>query len=480
MRRWVYFISLFSFLSLHAQDYLLRLNNHVAWKNIEIESRPLVAIPHPFFDAFRYVKNPNIKTLDSLVAVGILGYWEPPRKQTLHYIPSDVKIDQQWYLEDLGVYEAWDIARGDTSFVIAILDSGVDYSHEDLSSQLAYNTADPINGIDDDYDGYIDNYYGWDFGSNDYDPMLDDGSVQSHGLAVAGISSAATDNDLGIASIGFNSKFIPIKITNESGIIVNSNDAFVYAALSGSKVINCSFGSSVYSASEEEIINYITDSLDVLVVASAGNDSEEKAIYPAALDKVLGVCALNETYEKMTISNYGMYYDISAPGSSMHSTSRNNQYATKGGTSMACALVSSAAILLRSHFTYESALQIKSRIQASSIPIHNNESYSWGLGYGRLHLLNAFNYTKPKSKTLHLFPNPSSETVNLVFEDALPGSYEISIYDVSGKLYYRNSITITKDIIRTAINVSHLASAHYIIELKGAEMLYSSSVVIVN
>lgn len=480
MRRWVYFISLFSFFSLHAQNYLLRLNNHVAWKNTEIESRPLFASPHPFFDNFRYVEKPNIKTLDSLVSIGAIRYWEPPRKQSFHYIPSDTKIDQQWYLDDLGVYEAWDIARGDTSFVIAILDSGVDYTHEDLYSQLAYNTNDPINGIDDDNDGYTDNYYGWDFGSNDYDPMLDQGSVQSHGLAVAGISSAATDNDLGIASIGFNSKFLPIKITNESGIIVNSNDAFVYAALSGSKVINCSFGSSVYSAAEEEIINYITDSLDVLVVASAGNDGEDKAVYPAALDKVLGVCALNETYEKMTTSNYGAYYDISAPGSSMYSASRNNQYATKGGTSLACALVSSAAILLRSHFPYESALQIKSRIQASSIPINNNEPNIWGLGYGRLHLLNAFNYTKPNSMTLHLFPNPSSEIVNLAFEDASPGSYEISIYDVSGKLYYRNSIIIGKDIIRTSINVSHLSRAHYIIELKGAGILYSSGLVIVD
>ena len=94
--------------------------------------------------------------------------------------------------------DAWDTAQGD-SFVVAVVDSGVDYMHDDLKDNLAYNYDDPINGLDDDNDGYIDNYYGWDFGSNDHDPVVDGTNFLAHGSSIWRCC-ASTNNAIGAAS----------------------------------------------------------------------------------------------------------------------------------------------------------------------------------------------------------------------------------------------------------------------------------------
>ena len=119
---------------------------------------------------------------------------------------------------------SWDFTHGDSTFVVGVVDSGVDYTHEDLQENLAYNYDDPINGVDDDTDGYIDNYYGWDFGSNDHDPMVDGFSFAAHGSTICGIIAASTDNEIGTSSSAFNCRYLPVKITNSSGQIIDTKD----------------------------------------------------------------------------------------------------------------------------------------------------------------------------------------------------------------------------------------------------------------
>ena len=176
-----------------------------------------------FFSSFLTVVVSDEKLLDALVQSGDILYWEKTRNQELHFSPSDPFYINQWYLDKIKAESVWDLAQGDTAFVVGVVDSGVDYTHEDLQDNLAYNYDDPINGMDDDADGYIDNYYGWDFGSNDNDPMVDGFSFAAHGSTICGIVAASTDNEIGTSSSAFNCKYLPVKITNSSGQIIDTN-----------------------------------------------------------------------------------------------------------------------------------------------------------------------------------------------------------------------------------------------------------------
>ena len=128
----------------------------------------------------------------------------------LAYTPTDSVgvTNQQWYLSAIKVFDAWDIQQGDTNVVIGITDTGTDVDHEDLITEYAYNHDDSINGIDDDNDGFIDNYLGWDVATNDNDVQL---TTSGHGTNVAGLASAATDNGKGMSGTGFNTRILPIK-----------------------------------------------------------------------------------------------------------------------------------------------------------------------------------------------------------------------------------------------------------------------------
>ena len=194
---------LFLFIIIHLEifpqeSYLARLAPEYSITDIEqkgfsvSKAFPKEIISNQFSDSFVLIQCSSLASLDKLVDSSLLMYWEEKRKQTFHYVPSDIFYSEQWHLDQISASSAWDISQGKSSFFVGIIDSGVDYEHEDLRDNLAYNHADPINGIDDDLDGYIDNFYGWDFGSNDSDPMIEGSGILSHGSTICGIAACTT------------------------------------------------------------------------------------------------------------------------------------------------------------------------------------------------------------------------------------------------------------------------------------------------
>ncbi len=217
----------------------------------------------------------------------IMEYVEPYYLPELTFTPNDTLLSQQYYLGLINAFNAWNINQGDTSITIGITDTGWEPAHPDLISKIKINYSDPINGVDDDNDGYIDNYYGWDLGMNDNNALFES---TSHGVAVTGIAAAATNNTTGIAGVGFNTTFLPIKISNAAGFLTHAYQGVVYAADHGCFIINCSWGSYENSRFQEDIIKYAQINHGCLVVAAAGNDNLETPFYPASYEGVANGC----------------------------------------------------------------------------------------------------------------------------------------------------------------------------------------------
>lgn len=187
-----------------------------------------------------------------------------------------------------------------------------DCDHPDLQSNIKYNYADPINGVDDDNDGYIDNYRGWDMSMNDNNPMVD---MSDHGSHVSGCADAVTNNGTGVSSPGFNCKFLPVKCANATSVstIDHGYEGIVYAADHGCQIINCSWGGGGGGSFGQDAVTYASVNMGALVVCSAGNTYSDVAQYPAAYKYAFSVAATNSSDEKSSFSTYNYTVDISAP-----------------------------------------------------------------------------------------------------------------------------------------------------------------------
>jgi serine protease len=316
----------------------------------------------------------------------IAVYVEPYYLPQLTYSPSDTLIKNQGYLDLMQAENAWDITKGDTSIIIGITDTGWDPTHPDLIDNVKINYNDPVNGIDDDGDGYIDNYMGWDLGMDDNDALWES---SGHGVNVTGIAAATTDNVTGIPGIGFKTKFLPIKISNSVGILNKAYQGIVYAADHGCFVINCSWGSYVPSQFGQDIIDYATINKGCLVVGAAGNDDGEGVFYPSNYNGVLSVASTDSADVKADFSNYGYYIDISSPGKTWWTTGPNGGYTTNGGTSMSAPAVSGGAALIKAQFPNYNNYQIAALIQATADDLNAiNPTYNGQLGSGRINLFN--------------------------------------------------------------------------------------------
>lgn len=350
-------------------------------------------------------------------------------------IPSDPLINSQYYLANIKVEQAWDITTGDDDITIGIIDSGLDLDHEDLINNLWQNTSDPIDGVDNDGNGYIDDFNGYDFADVDNDPNIENGN---HGMIVGGIAGASTNNGKGIAGVGYNTKVAALKgFKSSSG---NSNglyEAIIYAADNGMDVVNLSWGRmGVPLQSEQDIIDYAVLEKDMIVVAAAGNEggksTEENKWYPASYNNVLSVGASDADDMKSPGSTFNFAVDLVAPGVSMFSTVSNNGYANGGpGTSYSAPQVAAAAALVKDQFPNLSAVQIMERVRSTADDIYDlgsNSSYEGKLGKGRLNVFRAvseLNVKALKSTNLNL---TSTFGTQIFFGDTIQVNGELINY----------------------------------------------------
>ncbi|MYL69890.1 S8 family serine peptidase [Halobacillus litoralis] len=277
-------------------------------------------------------------------------------------IPNDNYYDKQEdTLEAIHAPEGWGAFQEkklDEDTVVAVIDSGVQLNHPDLKGQLleGENFVNPDQSPEDHY---------------------------GHGTHVAGLISALTNNDVGVASVSLGkTKILPVKIMEENeGNVSDLIDGITYAVEQGADVINLSLGTYNYKFALADAIQYAQDQ-GVLVVSAAGNDNRNETLYPAALEGVLAVGSINpETQSKSSFSNYGSGIDVVTPGDGIWSTYKENGYEAMDGTSMSTGHVSSLAALLMENSPYLTGKQVGKLIQTSSTKL----SGEFLLGNGMIH-----------------------------------------------------------------------------------------------
>lgn len=370
-----------------------------------------------------------------LMATGLVEYVEPLYRYEPLFVPNDPKADSaggpQDHLKKIKAYQAWSITQGDTNVVIAILDTGVRLQHEDLKDNLKYNYGDPIDGVDNDNDGFVDNFYGWDLSDNDNDPTA---SSNGHGTLVTGVAAASTNNELGVAGVGFNCKFLPIKVfasTPEGSF--RGYEGIVYAAQQGCQIINLSWGGIGFpSAFEQDVINYAAVNKNIVIVSAAGNTNQDLDFYPATYQNVLSVGSVTNSDLKTTSHTYSYAIEIAAQGANVYTTgnSNNSHYGRGNGSSYASPMVAGAAALLRSYFPELTAGQIAERLRVTADDIYalpGNANFLEKLGKGRLNVYQALVEETPKSVRLQSWqltddaPTKPGDEINLsaVFRNVL-------------------------------------------------------------
>lgn len=324
-------------------------------------------------------------------------------------------MEKQWYLKDQKLESVWGNEKyGNTAgegVVVAVIDTGVDYNHEDLQDNIWTNSAEVsgTTGADDDNNGYVDDVHGINLIDPNETPMDDHG----HGTHVAGII-AMENNNVGGVGIAYKSKIMPIKAGGSDGTFYSSDIAkgIEYAYKNGADVINMSFGSSAHSALIE---NALQDAFgSCVLVAAAGNESAPTAdfplggvnIYPAAYSYVIGVMAYDENNKFASFSNWDYIpnanaeYEVVAPGVNIYSTLPNGRYTTWNGTSMAAPMVSAEAAILRSSLkdksTYSSRYIMGQLVGATEDKItYYNEGIKKTYNYSKLSLTDSLT-NKPK------------------------------------------------------------------------------------
>ncbi len=331
-------------------------------------------------ELWRLTPDETEKAIDDLKQNPLVEYVEPNYIITADVIPNDPSFVNLWGLNntgqtggtsdaDINAPEAWDITTGDTTIIVGVIDSGIDYTHPDLSANMWRNPQEiPDNGIDDDDNGYIDDYYGYDFVNKDSNPMDD----HFHGTHVAGTIGAVANNKVGIAGVAWNVKIIALKYLDASGRgnTADALSAIEYAVKMGVRITNNSWGSTSYSQALYDAIA-AAGNAGVLFVAAAGNDAVDNDLaphYPASYDlpNIISVAATNHDDDLSSFSNWGFNsVDLAAPGSNIFSTLPGGGYGEKSGTSMAAPHVSGALVLIWSAFPAFTPTEVKRQLIAS-------------------------------------------------------------------------------------------------------------------
>jgi len=344
--------------------------------------------------------------------------------------PNDPHFNKQWGLHntgqnngtidaDIDAPEAYCMPISAIDVVVGIIDTGIDYTHEDLAPNIWQNLGedadgdgkvliqigdtwvfdpDDQNGIDDDGNGYIDDFVGWDFVYNDNDPM----DLNAHGTHVAGIAGAIMNNNIGISGTTPNAKLAALKFLGDDGkgSTADALDALNYAVAMGMPVSNNSWGGGFYSIAFKQALKN-AEANNHLFIAAAGNGGNDGIgdnndiyhHYPSSYtnDNVISVASTDNNNNLSSFSNYGLSsVDICAPGSRIYSCVLNNEYDYLSGTSMATPFVAAVTAFLFGANPGNNFSTIKNAILNSAYPISALSNVC--LSGGRLNMHNALAY----------------------------------------------------------------------------------------
>lgn len=319
--------------------------------------------------------------------------------------------EDAWHHPLIYSEDAWEITQGRKEIVVAIIDSGVDFSHPDLDDNIEWINTGEIagNSIDDDGNGYVDDVYGWDFVSNDSTPGPTSGDpVNWHASFIAGIIAAPKD-DFGVVGIAPNVTIMNVRVLDISNLLYSFETfgiAIRYAAENGADVINLSITASTNSSLYMDEIAY-ANSLNIPVVAVTGNDDFSSVAYPARSDIVIAVGASNRHNEKADYSNSGEEIELVAPvgdsdETNIISTVPPNGYGLGWGTSFAAPQVAATIALMKSLNDSLSIAEIRDILHRSAKDL-GDPGHDVQTGYGLLNVFRAVQAVLDPSILLHPF-----------------------------------------------------------------------------
>ena len=368
-------------------------------RRFEVES-----IERVFSNIYK-LKLPNDADILSIIEVyeanPDVEYAEPNYIYHTCLVPNDPNYTVQWAHQNIQSELAWDTQRGNSSVVIAIVDTGVDWDHPDLAANIWNNTDEwdvyPYNGTDDDNNGYIDDVRGWDFVDTDI-PVWpgEDGKERDnnpmdfhgHGTHCSGIAAAVTNNSIGIAGATWNCKIMAVRagfLAADGYGYLEIDDiipAINYSVNNGANIISMSFGGPLPSEPLHEVLKYAYDQ-GALLVAAVGNDASRYKMYPAAHDEVVAVAATDKFDDPASFTNYGDWIEVAAPGVYIYSTWFNDIYYNASGTSMACPHAAGVAALIWSQFRGMTRDQVRQHLRDSTDDL-GDPGKDQNYGYGRI------------------------------------------------------------------------------------------------
>jgi len=342
-----------------------------------------------------FSKQTNVRqTAAQLQASGLYEYVEPDFIRHAYAVPNDPLFGSQNNLSQINAPSAWDTRRDASNIIVAIIDSGLRPTHEDLAGALWTNPGE--QGFDSDHDGYSNDVHG--INTLATKGTQDDGDIsdnEGHGTAVASVIGAVANNGKGMSGVAWNVQLMPLKFNDATEVALSSNEIICinYAVAHGAKIINFSYGSHEYSQSEYDAIKAARDA-GVIFVAAAGNDgapSDFARPYPASylLDNIVSVGNNDSTDALAGSSNYGGLVDLAAPGTNINVCSKDGDasYTTYSGTSFSAPTVAGALALLAAQYPSDNYRQLINRVLTS---VDVNTSYQGQVATnGRLNLARA-------------------------------------------------------------------------------------------
>lgn len=371
---------------------------------------------------------------------------------------------------DIKMEPAWDIEKGSSDIIVAVLDTGINFLHPEFEGRIWENPNA------EEEDGYEEDFFGWNFVNNTNEVLDDEG----HGTSVSGVIAAQPDNGIGYAGVDWNCKIMTLKVLNDegNGSVANIILGLYYAVEHGANIINMSLGGMGYSQAFDDAVEHAYSN-NVTLFAAMGNDNISDISYPAGYSNTIAIGATDPDDRRSDAfygqpnsgSNYGGHIDVVAPGGYIYildHTNTNNYGIYSSGTSLASPFAAGLASLLLAQDPTRTPDNIRQILRSTADdqvgrPHEDTEGYDIYHGFGRINALSALSETLSVSdfekEKVAIYPNPASESFSVQNKDFT----ELQIFSIDGRLLLSKSINREIEITQ---NVSDWKPGIYIIKLE--------------